>query len=195
MKKMVLFLVFSLLVFGSLSMAQEPDKQIEKSITKLEQAQDLLEERNKKEASSILAEVRSEITQARFQLLATEPKKTLVGSQWAVEFPEELSVETGSTYSDEYDIEVGDVIVKNQADEERGADLDAYLLDPKGIQRSLVLSPDFFVLSGSSKYFSWRGTIEKSKFIPGTYTLLFKSNFESKPEKLRFTIDLSKKRF
>lgn len=197
MKKLVLFLVISLLVFGSLSMAKEPDERIEKSITKLEQVQDLLEEGDQEEAASILTEVNSEITQSRFQLLTNESNRTLVGSKWVIKFTEKLKLEKAKyrDYSDEYYIEIGYATVENQANEERGASFDVYVLDPKGFQWRLSLLPDYYVLPGASKYFTWYGTIEKSKFIPGTYTLFVKPNFESEPESLRLMIELSEEDF
>lgn len=197
MKKVVLFLAISLLVFGSLSVAQEPDERIEESITKLEQVQELLEEGDKEEAASALAEVKSEITQARFQLMTTETERTLVGNQWAVKFPDELSIKTKINYSDEYFIKVEDVMVKNQADEERytASSWMVYLLDPEGIQRDTGHYSTSPVLPGSTKYIGWSATIEKSKFVPGTYTILFKPRFESEPEELRFNIELSEEDF
>jgi len=199
MRKVVLNLVIFVFLFGlvvSSAIAKEPDKRVEKSITKLRQVQDLLENGDQEEAVSILAEVKSEITQARFQVLAAEPERTLVGSQWTLEFSEELIVDTKiNILTDEYHVGVGDATVENHADEERYARFDVYLLDPKGIQRKLTLSQSSSVLPGSSKYFSWFTLFEESKFIPGTYAILVKPNFESEPESLRFTIELNEEDF
>jgi len=200
MRKVALILVIFVFLFGlvvSSAIAEEPGEQIEKSITKLKQVQDLLEKGDQGEAASMLAEVKSEITQVRFQLLATESERTLVGNQWVIEFPEELSIKTQyQSYSNEYYIWVNDATAENRADEKRrSSDWDVYLLDPKGIQREAGHSTLTDVLPGQAVYIGWGAGIEKSKFVPGTYTLLFKPEFESEPEELRFNIDLTEEHF
>ena len=196
MKKLILFLVISLLVFGNLSLAREPEEQIEKSIAKLKQVKGLLEKEDKSKAISILTEAKTHTTRALLSLLGKKSGNKIASDKWIIKIPANPITETTYQSSrDMYFIEMGEVTVENLTERTKSFYPDIYLLDPKGIQRSMSLLSGGSVLPGAIKFYSWFGLIEKSKFVSGTYTLLIKHGLESEPEELRFHIELSEENF